>query len=176
MADFKSSLPIRTLDATGADNIGQIADGAGTGNKAGVDANNDLCTKAKLTDSSGTPIDGSNPLPVITETGACNEDYDVAAAVAVDATSDHDFAPGVAGKVVGLVIAASGSAKWELQIGPAASEVTKVVFFTSASEQSKNITFACGFTVGASDNVKLIRTNRDEAAMDLYSTILVADD
>ena len=73
MADFKSSLPIRTLDTTGADLIGQIADGAGSGNKAGVDANNDLCTKSKITDSSGTPIDSSNPFPVITETGACNE-------------------------------------------------------------------------------------------------------
>lgn len=176
MADFKASQPIVTLDPNGADNIGQIADGGGSGNKAGVDANNDLCTKSKLTDSSGTPIDGSNPLPVTSSAGACNEDYDTTASVAAAASDDHDFAPGVAGKVIGLIVSASGCAKWELAIGPAASEVSKAVFFTTASQPSLNISLPCGITVGATDNIKLTRTNRDEAAMDVYSTILVQDD
>ena len=176
MADFKASQPVVTLDQNGADNIGQIADGGGSGNKAGVDANNDLCTKAKLTDSGGTAIDGGNPLPVTQTTGACNEDYDTASAIAAAATSDHDFAPGVAGKVVGLALSASGCAKWELQIGVAASETTRAVYFTTASQPSLNVNFPCGISVGAGDNIKLIRTNRDDTAMDVYSTIIVADD
>ena len=172
MADFKSSLPVVTLDQTGADNIGQIADGAGSGNKAGVDANNDLCTKAKLTDSGGTPIDGSNPLPVSFKAGSCSEDYNTAAAVAAAASSNHDYAPGAAGDVVGLILSASGCAKWEVQIGAVASETTRMVFFTSAAEQTKVVSLPCGIAVGASDNIKVIRTNRDEQAMDVYSTIL----
>lgn len=176
MSDFKASLPVKTEAVDGSDFQLQIADGAGGGDLAGVDSNKDLCTKAKLTDSAGTPIDGSNPLPVITELGACNEDYNTVAAVAAAATSDHDFAPGVAGKVVGLIVSASGCAKWELQTGVAASETTKAVFFTTAAEPSKCISLPCGFTVGAGDNVKLIRTNRDESAMDVYSTLLIADD
>lgn len=172
MADFKSSLPIVTLDQDGADLIGQIADGGGSGNKAEVDANNDLHVLAKITDSDGGDINGANPLPVTFKAGTCTDDYDTAAAVASMGTSDHDFAPGVAGDVVGLVLSSSGCAKWELQVGAAASEVTKAVWFTSAAEQSRTVSLPCGLGVGATDNIKLVRTNRDEQAMDVYSTIL----
>lgn len=171
MADFKSSLPVAT-DANG-DVVVNISDPSTPSQVAGVDANGDLCTKAKITDSGGTPIDGSNPFPVTLKSGTCSHDYNTSAALAAAGTSDHDYAPGSAGDMLGVVVSASGCAKWEIQIGAVASETTRFVLFTTAAEPSKIWNAPnCGLAVGASDNIKIIRTNRDDTAMDVYSTIL----
>ena len=169
MADFKSSLPIRT-ESTDDVQV-SIYDSTGT-NAAGVDANNDLCVKSKTLDGDGNPVNNANPLPVTSSLGACDEDYNTAAAVAAAASSDHDYLKGAAGQFVGAVLSASGCARWEIQIGPVASETTRFVVFTTAAEPTKTINLPCGIAIGAADNIKITRTNTDEQAMDVYSTIL----
>jgi hypothetical protein len=170
MADFKSSLPVAT-DANG-DVVINISDPGTPSQVAGVDANGDLCTKSKLTDSGGTAIDGSNPLPVTLKAGSCSDDYNTSAALAAAASSDHDYAPGAAGDVLGFTLSASGCARWEIAIGAVASETTRFVLFTTAAKPTETLMLPCGIAVGAADNIKITRTNRDDTAMDVYSTIL----
>lgn len=170
MSDIKASQRVRTED--NGDVVINISDPTTPSQVAGVDANGDLCTKSKLTDSSGTAIDGSNPLPVAFKKGTAAKDYDDSGAIAVDASADHDYAPGAAGDVIGLLLASSGAAKYDLLIGPASSEVLVGSFFTTPASPSLVVNLPAGFAVGATDNIKVTKTNDDDEPQCMYSTII----
>jgi hypothetical protein len=105
-------------------------------------------------------------------------DYDTSAAVAKDATDNHDYT--VAGTTFFLkkiIVAASGAMRVEVKTGPVAALVTKAMIFTSPSKPTEEITFDPPIEVPATSTgtVRLIRRNDDNSAMDVYSTIIGND-
>ena len=164
-----------------------IADG---GNSITVDAVAlDIRALSDATDSVQIG-DGTDTLAVNTD-GSINvnftkttitgeiHDYDTAAAVASDATSNHDYT--VANTVfllTSVIVSGSGNIKFEIQTGPVGALVTKAVgFLTGRQGDTKQINFdpAIEVPVTSTGTVRIIRTNRQGAATDLYSTIIGID-
>jgi len=106
-------------------------------------------------------------------------DYDTAASVASDATSDHDYTVvGTTFLLSSVIASGSGSVKFEIQTGPLLSLATVAVgFLTGRQGDTQQVFFDPAVEVpGASDGtVRVIRTNRQGAATDVYSTIIGSD-
>lgn len=131
-----------------------------------------------IRDASGAPFSITNPLPVSIEESAGEEIFEFdqsATPVAKDATDTHSYTVPV-GKTLLLsqvLCSASGRAKFEIAVGAASSEVTKGVRFTTASNGDSDWTLNTKpLKVVAGDNVLITRTNRDNQAQDLYTTIV----
>jgi len=101
--------------------------------------------------------------------------YNTASAIAAAGTSNHDYTV-TAGKTFtfkGFSASASGRMKIEVQLETAAASGvfnTKFVVFSSADAQISQAVFS-NITQVASAKVRIIRTNLDKSAMDVYSTI-----
>lgn len=163
MADFNSSLPVRT-EAAG-DVIAKIGDGTTPSQQLAIDATG----AAKVTQKAGdvwTVQFGSGTI-----TGEIH-DYNTAAAVAAGGTSNHDYTV-TAGKTLLLrkiLVAASGKFKAEIQ-NPVGT--TKAVQFgTGASGANIELEFNPPIECAATTVVRVIRTNKDNQSQDLYSTII----
>lgn len=136
-----------------------------------------------LHDGDGDAYTESNPLPVSFEESGGVEvhDYDTGAAIVKDATDDHDYsvANGDVFYLRQIWASASGKLKIEVQIGDGgASEIftTKFVGFNSTADPNISIDFGrdplkVTGTVNTT-TVKIIRTNLDNQAQDVYSTII----
>lgn len=136
-----------------------------------------------LHDEDGVPFSYANPLPVAPQENEGTEihDYDAGDSIASDATSNHDYvvADGVRFTLYGVHASASGKMKVELQIGDgAASEAftTKAVSFNSTANPQGDVDFyrvpiAVVGTVNGT-TIRVIRTNLDNQAQNLYSTII----
>jgi len=102
--------------------------------------------------------------------------YDTSAAIAVDASDNHDYTVTAAKtlKVQKIMASASGAMKVEVQSGPVLSLTTKAVGFSSATQPFVEFEFYGLLEVPdtSTGTLRIIRTNRDEAAMDVYSTII----
>lgn len=134
---------------------------------------------ANIKDSSGNPFSGTNPLPVqLTSAiiGSEVNDYNTAAAVASGASSNHDY-PVTASKTFRarkFWATCSGRMKAEVQISTNGTTfVSKWVGFNSTAcpNISIDLDFVSISDVGTGAIVRIIRTNLDKAADDLYSTI-----
>lgn len=147
-----TALDIRALsDATDSVSIG---DGTDT-----LAVNTDGSINVRVSDRSGTEVD----------------DYDTAAAVASAATSNHDYTTTGTFRLTQAHISASSAMKAELQIETgAATNVfnTLAVMFTSEANQNYSFKLDSPKQVTSGARVRIIRTNRDNQAQDLYSTIL----
>lgn len=103
-------------------------------------------------------------------------DYSAAVAVAAAATSNHDYTV-TALKTLRLTqieAAASGKMKIEIQVESAAASNTfasKFVKFNSTSTTCISIPLSQPITVAAGVRVRIIRSNLDKTAQDLYTTI-----
>lgn len=135
--------------------------------------------KVSIQDSSGSAFSATNPLAVQMVAGTPGTEihnYNTAAAVAANATSNHDYAITASKtfKVGKFWAAASGKLKIEVQISPDGTTFTsKWVGFNSTSMPNIDVDLE-QFTIsdsGAGAKVRIIRTNLDKAAMDVYSTI-----
>lgn len=124
----------------------------------------------------------SAPVPVYITSGAASgsevNDYDTASAVAASGTDNHDYT--VANTTMLLkqiTFAASGRMKVELQTGPVAGLASKGVWFVSTANPNYTIEFAQPIEVPATSTgtVRLIRTNLESSAMDVYSSIIGSD-
>lgn len=133
-----------------------------------------------LHDEAGEPYSGSNPLPVTLEASEGTEkcDYNTAASVASDATSNHDYTVGGGVSFVGHRIWASASGKMKIEVQletAAASGVfnTFAVAFNSTANPNIDLPLdkICGAQVTGAI-VRVIRTNLDNQPQDLYSTIV----
>jgi len=106
-------------------------------------------------------------------------DYDTASAVASDATSNHDYTVANTTMLLrSVIVSGSGNIKFEIQTGPLASLATVAVgFLTGRQGDTKQINFdpAVEVPVTSTGTVRVIRTNRQGAATDLYSTIIGQD-
>lgn len=139
---------------------------------------------ANIKDATGTAFSNSNPLPVtvsLDATGTETHNYLQSAAVAAAASANHTLtvASGTTFFLTDVYGSASGKMKIEIQIGDGAvSEAfaTKFVQFNSTAETNTHIDIqktalkVVGTVNGTT--IKVIRTNLDKTAQDLYTTIV----
>jgi hypothetical protein len=143
-----------------------------------------------LTNANAVPISADNAAnsetnPIYVKTtntvisGSEVHDYDTAAAVASDATDNHDYTvAGTTFLLKSVIVSGSGNIKFEIQTGPVAGLSTVAVgFLTGRQGDTKQVNFDPAVEVPATSTgtVRIIRTNRQGAATDLYSTIIGND-
>lgn len=184
-----TDLDIRDIDAT-QDNIA-ISDGTDT---LAVNADGSINSVVTATDldirdlthvsdsvkvGDGTDFlavnsDGSINVVIEENPGTEVVNYDTSAAVAGGATDNHDYTS-TNFLLQGFYASASGKLKAELQIETgAATNVfnTYAVQFNSTANPNMEFMLKSAFQVPAGARVRVIRTNRDNQAQDVYSTIL----
>jgi len=166
----------RVVGATDANRLDITASG-----EAKVDITAQTLTALKVSKNSSANSE-TNPIfvqPVTTAvSGEEIHDYNTGAAIASDATSNHDYT--VAGTTFflrSLIFSASGSIKVEVQTGPVLSLVTKAVGFLGRTGEMQQMFFdpPIEVPVTSTGTVRVIRTNRQGAAMDVYTTIIGSD-
>lgn len=129
------------------------------------------------TDFLAVNTDGSINVVIADSTpGTPVNNYNTAAAVAAGATSNHDYTVTALTtlQLNQIEAAASGKMKIEVQIETAvASGVfnTRWVKFNSTADPNMSIHIDNPIPVAAGVRVRIIRTNNDNQAQDLYSTI-----
>lgn len=103
-------------------------------------------------------------------------DYDTAT-VAANSASNHDYTVTTSMLLSEVSFSSSGGGKVELQVGPVASLVSKWVGFVPKQGGTVTIEFPVPILVPVTSTgtVRLIRTNRENQAQDLYSTIVGID-
>lgn len=179
-------------NATGAADFNFGAVGAQTlrvaaepGNASGIaDFNNGATSAQTLRVAAnlavgGANVSGTNPVPVtITSAlvGTSVNNYNTAAAVAAGATSNHTYTITATKTFNGKKIWAtsSGALKIEVQVSPDGSTYSSLwVGFNSASNPNIDIQLdeLVFLESGTGATVRIIRTNVDKKALDLYSTI-----
>ena len=99
--------------------------------------------------------------------------YNTASAVAANATSTQTYSPASTVNLDGVDASASGQMKIEIQWGTTGSETTKAVFFTSKGHLQLTWRLPNPVSITNTMSIKVIRTNMDNQAMDVYSTIQV---
>jgi hypothetical protein len=131
-----------------------------------------------LHDEDGNKFTASNPLPVtfVDSEGTEVNDYATTASLAAAATSNHDYTVTAAKtlKLSQILFSGSGRMKVEVQVETGVATgvfSTKFVCFNSTSKPSDVIPINENISVAAGVKVRVIRTNRDLAAQDVYSTI-----
>lgn len=123
----------------------------------------------------------TNPIYVQVATSVSGNEvhsYNTAAAVAADATSNHDYTVvGTTFLLKSVKFAASGGGKVEIQTGPVASLATVCVGFIPKEGGICQIDFnpPKEVPVTSTGTVRVIRTNRQGQAQDVYSTIIGND-
>jgi hypothetical protein len=124
----------------------------------------------------GADVSGANPVPVTISgatTGTEVLDFAQASAVAASSSSTHSYAV-TSTKTLTLqqvVAAGSGKIKVAISMGTTGSEVLKAVLFNSTSSPNVVYTFAAPQQLADTESVKVVITNLDKQAQDLYSTI-----
>lgn len=151
----------------------------GAGSQRVTISNDNTAIAIKLNDSTGSAFSNANPLPVTvtaTEPGTQVNNYNTAAAIAAAATSNHTYTI-TSSKTFTLKkvwAAASGKMKIEVQTSPDGAAFTSFwVGFNSTANPciSIDLGLITIATSGVSSAIRVIRTNLDTAAQDVYSTI-----
>jgi hypothetical protein len=80
-------------------------------------------------------------------------------------------------KLKSVILSASGKCKFQVQVGPVASLVTKAVAFTTPTDPTVELFFDPPIEIPTTSTgtVRISRTNRENQAQDVYSTILGLD-
>lgn len=130
-----------------------------------------------LRDPSGALYSSSNPIPVAFSadiTGTEVDAYNTASAIAAAASSNHDYTVTALKTLVLTQIEASASGKMKIEVqveGPASTFTSKFVQFNSTAFPNMSIQLKAPISVAAGLKVRIIRTNLDKTAQDVYSTI-----
>ena len=127
----------------------------------------------------GADVSATNPVPVtisVDNPGTEVNNYATASAVAAGATSNHDYTVTAAKTLLLTQIEASGSGKMKIEVQIESGVATGVfntrfVQFSSTAETNMSISLRAPISVAAGVRVRIIRTNKDNQAQDLYSTI-----
>jgi hypothetical protein len=123
---------------------------------------------AHLFDEAGVAFSSSNPLPVeFFESQAEAFSYHAGDSIAKDATSTQTYAAPSGFKVKDVYVSGSGKMKAELKI----NSVTVAVGFNSTANPNINFRFQKGLNASGV-NVEVVKTNLDNQAQNLYSTIV----
>lgn len=184
-----TDLDIRDLDAT-QDNVA-ISDGTdtlavnadGSINSVVTATNLDIRDLTHVSDSvkvgDGTDFlavnaDGSINVVIEENPGTEVVNYDTSAAIAGGASDNHDYTS-TNFLLQGVYASASGKLKMEVQVETGAATNTFntiVVQFNSTANTNMEFMLKSAYQVPAGARVRVIRTNRDNQAQDVYSTIL----
>lgn len=127
------------------------------------------------TDFLAVNADGSINVVPQEDPGTEVVNYDTSTAIAAGASDNHDFVFSSAGKLYQVYASASGRLKAEVQIETGASTNvfnTVIVGFNSTATPDIDMNLAKYASVPSGARVRVIRTNRDNQAMDVYSTIV----
>lgn len=119
--------------------------------------------------------DGSINVVPLEDPGTEVVNYDTTAAVAAGATDNHDLVFATASRLYQVLATASGKLKVEVQIETAASSGvfnTVAVRFNSTATPDCDMTLSKYAVIPAGARVRVIRTNKDNQAQDVYSTIV----
>jgi hypothetical protein len=179
MADINSSLPVKTEADVDERLQSKIVDFTTPTQGMEVDSDGDAHVKAKLRDDAGNPF-GTESNPVFTvgaeDPGDEVEDYQTTAAVAKDASTNHDYTVTAAKtfKAASLFVSASGEFKVELQkeTAPASGIYnTKYVGFAQASRPFIHFDLKKIFKQVATAKIRVKITNKDNT-QDVYSTLV----
>lgn len=180
-------IPRMTLDRK---QLNVIVDASTDANRWGIDASGFGQVDIAAVSVTAVPISAdsaanteSNPIFVQVVSGALSGievvDFDTTASVAEDASDNHDLAVTASStlKVQCCLGSASGAQKIEIQAGPVAGLVTQAVQFTSSAHPNWVVDFKGLLEVddASTGTLRIIRTNRDEDAMDVYSTIVATE-
>ncbi len=107
------------------------------------------------------------------------QDFDTTASVAADGADNHDYVvTGTTFLLSSVIVSMSGNGKFEIQVGPIATLVTKAVgFLTGREGDTKQVNFspAIEVPVTGTGTVRVIRTNRENQTQAVYSTIIGKD-
>lgn len=129
--------------------------------------------------AAGVPLsinaDGTLNVVPVEDPGTETVNFNTAAAVAAGATSNHDHTFANASKIYQVFASASGKLKIEVQVETGASTGvfnTILVAFNSTANPNIDATLNKYALVPAGAKVRVIRTNKDTQAQDVYSTIV----
>jgi len=135
----------------------------------------------RLFDEDNLPYTEDNPLPVSLEESEGDEihdykvDEDVAAHGASPASHEYTVSTGKKLNLKKVLFAGSGRMKVELQVEDSVGSgtfVSKAVAFSSTAKLSDEINLDTPLNVEAGVKVKVIKTNLDNLAQNLYTTII----
>jgi hypothetical protein len=127
------------------------------------------------TDSLAVNADGSINVVVtssVAGTPVC--DYKDDAALAANASANHDYTTASAMKLTGVLASASGKCKIEVKVETAAASGvfnTKFVAFNSTANPNIQVFPTGDIMVPSGAKVRVVKTNKDNQAQDVYSTI-----
>lgn len=194
MSDFLSKLPVRN-DAIydGSDNVdpssfGHVAHSRGASIDktsqdqrvtaiASSDSSNKIALDVAISDSSGDSFSPSNPLSVSVVPAAGDNilDYDSATSIASNASANHDYTISAMTELSELLVLASASGRMKLDIqietGVAAGTfATVATFFNSTATPNIKAKLPKAI-IAAGIILRLVKTNLDNKAQALYSTI-----
>lgn len=119
--------------------------------------------------------DGSINVVPLEDAGTETVNFNAASSIAAGASSNHDLVFASASKFYQVHASASGKCKIEVQIETAAASGifnTIMVGFNSTANPNFNMQLAKYALIPAGAKVRVIRTNKDLAAQDMYSTIV----
>lgn len=134
---------------------------------------------ADIFDASGNPFSLTNPLPVVVTDatpGTPVNDYKRAVAIAAGASDNHDYTV-TAGKTLFLnQIESTGSGKAKMQLDIETGVATGVFTtrwsqFNSTADPNMTLHIDNPIAVAAGVRVRVVMTNKDLLAADMYSTI-----
>lgn len=127
---------------------------------------------AHLFDEAGSAFSLTNPLPVEMVSDASGDeicDYNTTAAVAKNASTNHDYTVTAAKTFLAHSIWASGSGKIKVEV--LSNGVTIFVGFNSTANPNIEIPIGKMCKTAATQVVRITITNLDNQAQDLYSTL-----
>ncbi len=165
-----------------------IADATTDSQRLAIDASGNAQVDIAAVSVTAVPIskDGNanseaNPIyvyPVANVTSGTEvQNYDTST-VSSDTADNHDYAvTGTTFFLKSVIASASGGMKFEVQAGPVGSLVTKAVGFIPRQGGVAQLDFnpPIEVPVTSTGTVRVIRTNRQGASMDVYSTIIGND-
>lgn len=120
--------------------------------------------------------DGSINVVVQEDVGTEVVNYDVQSALAGAATDNHDFLVTNGGKLFQVLASASGKLKVEVQIESGSGTNTfntRAVGYNSTANPNIELNLSKYAAIPTGARVRVIRTNRDQQAQDVHSTIIL---
>ena len=141
-----------------------------------VDSSGYIATVNIQVDSAAVSKTNAMPVYITDSPGVEVNDYNTASAIAAAGTSNHDYTVTAAKTFRMSQILASASGKLKIEIQVETGVITgiftsKFVMFNSASSPNIVLPLNEQLSVAAGVRVRLIRTNLDKSAEDVYSTM-----
>jgi hypothetical protein len=99
-------------------------------------------------------------------------DYNTATNIATGTSNTHAYITTGSFKLTAIEASSSGAMKVETKSGTSGSEIVKMVAFTTESNLITQLEFHEELQLNSGQRVLVVRTNRENQAMDVFSTIL----